>query len=194
MSSTLSHEAPRRRLTGRQAESAEALVDAAEAEVEVSGYDGLSVRSAARRAGIAPATAYTYVSSKDHLLAELLWRRLAAVEETHLDPTSSLTERLGIEVAALNQITEGSPAVLAACTQALLNASVDVTALRIRIGAEVHRRLATACGPDAAEVADVLVTTYFGALISAGMGHLSYDEVPSLVVRAARLMTVGENR
>ena len=70
----VAHEAPRRWLTERQAEAVDQLVDAAEAEVEASGYDGLSVRNVARRAGVAPATAYTYFSSKDHLLAELLWR------------------------------------------------------------------------------------------------------------------------
>ena len=43
------------------------------------GYDGLTVRTVARRAGVAPATAYTYFASKDHLLAEVLWRRLQAL-------------------------------------------------------------------------------------------------------------------
>ena len=37
------------------------------------------MRSAAERAGVAPATAYTYFASKDHLLAEVLWRRMEAL-------------------------------------------------------------------------------------------------------------------
>ena len=69
-------EATRRRLTPRQAEVVMALVRATEAEVEEVGYSGLTVRSVARRAGVAPATAYNYFSSKDHLLAEVLWRRM----------------------------------------------------------------------------------------------------------------------
>ena len=36
----------------------------------------LTVRNVARRAGVAPATAYTYFASKDHLVAEVFWRRL----------------------------------------------------------------------------------------------------------------------
>ena len=48
-------------------------------EVEEVGYAGLTVRIVARRAGVAPATAYTYFSSKDHLLAEVLWRRMQAL-------------------------------------------------------------------------------------------------------------------
>jgi len=72
-------EATRRRLTQRQAEVVQQLVDATAKEVDEEGYPGLTVRNVARRAGVAPATAYNYFSSKDHLLAELLWRRMNAL-------------------------------------------------------------------------------------------------------------------
>ena len=52
-------------------------MDAAADEARERGYEGMTVRSVARRAGVAPATAYTYFASKDHLLAEVLWRRHA---------------------------------------------------------------------------------------------------------------------
>ena len=183
---------PRRRLTDRQVEAIDALIAAAEIEVEEVGYDGLSVRSVARRAGVAPATAYNYVSSKDHLLAELLWRRVAAVPMVQVDPTVALAERLATTVDALASVTTGSPAVIAACTQGLLSSNVDVVALRIRIGSEIHRRIAAAAAPADEVVAAVLVTTYFGALLSAGMGHMAYEDVPQFVVSAARLMAAGE--
>ena len=183
---------PRRRLTDRQVEAIDALIVAAEVEVEEVGYDGLSVRSVARRAGVAPATAYNYVSSKDHLLAELLWRRVAAVPMVQVDPTVALAERLATTVDALASVTTGSPAVIAACTQGLLSSNVDVVALRIRIGSEIHRRIAAAAAPADEVVAAVLVTTYFGALLSAGMGHMAYEDVPQFVVSAARLMAAGE--
>ena len=183
---------PRRRLTDRQVEAIDALIAAAEIEVEEVGYDGLSVRSVARRAGVAPATAYNYVSSKDHLLDELLWRRVAAVPMVQVDPTVALAERLATTVDALASVTTGSPAVIAACTQGLLSSNVDVVALRIRIGSEIHRRIAAAAAPADEVVAAVLVTTYFGALLSAGMGHMAYEDVPQFVVSAARLMAAGE--
>ena len=183
---------PRRRLTDRQVEAIDALIAAAEIEVEEVGYDGLSVRSVARRAGVAPATAYNDVSSKDHLLAELLWRRVAAVPMVQVDPTVALAERLATTVDALASVTTGSPAVIAACTQGLLSSNVDVVALRIRIGSEIHRRIAAAAAPADEVVAAVLVTTYFGALLSAGMGHMAYEDVPQFVVSAARLMAAGE--
>ena len=34
----------------------------------------------AARAGVSPATAYTYFASKDHLFAELFWRLVEADE------------------------------------------------------------------------------------------------------------------
>ena len=76
-------EATRRRLTERQAEVVAELVRAAEVEVDEVGYDGVTVRGVARRAGVAPATAYNYFSSKDHLLAEVLLAAPAGARSGH---------------------------------------------------------------------------------------------------------------
>jgi hypothetical protein len=42
-------------------------------------------------------------------------------------------------------------------------------------------------------VLDVLQITYTGAVLSAGMGHLSFDAVPSLMAEATALMS-GKGR
>src|SRR4051812_12952951 len=76
MSGELMTESTRRRLTGRQADTVRRLTDAAVEEVRETGFDGLTVRNVARRAGVAPATAYTYFASKNHLITEVFWRRL----------------------------------------------------------------------------------------------------------------------
>jgi TetR/AcrR family transcriptional regulator, cholesterol catabolism regulator len=189
----LVHEAPRRWLTERQAEAVDQLVDAAELEVEATGYDGLSVRNVARRAGVAPATAYTYFSSKDHLLAELLWRNVATVAPPATDPSAPLADRVVHTVEELGAIIGRSPALVAACTQALLSSNPDVKGLRDRIGAAIRRRLAAAVGPDGdPEVVSVLLTTYFGAMLMAGMGHMTFAAVPGFVADAARLMTAQD--
>ncbi len=189
MTEALVHETTRRRLTERQAGLVDQLVDAAEEEVVETGYDGLSVRNVARRAGVASATAYTYFSSKDHLLAELLWRRIRAVPDPGSVASAPLGERLGTAVRDLGKITGGSPDVVAACTQALLSSNPDVKDLRDRIGADIRRRVAVAVGEDGdPSMVGVLVTTYFGALLVAGMGHMDYGTVPEFVVKAAGLM------
>lgn len=185
--------APRRHLTERQAEAVDHLVDAAALEVAASGYDALSMRGIAKRAGVASATAYTYFSSKDHVLGELLLRRVLAVPEIDVDPSAPLPDRLGRVIDGLGAITTGDPEVVAACTQALLSSHPDVKRLRDHIGIEVARRVAAAAArPIDDRFVRVVVTTYFGALLMAGMGHMPYPEVPTFVADAARLMTATD--
>src|SRR5690606_23747154 len=52
--------APRRHLSDRQARTVAGLLDATVDELREVGFDGLTVRNVARRAGVAPATAYNY--------------------------------------------------------------------------------------------------------------------------------------
>lgn len=181
-------EATRRRLTPRQAEVVDALVRATEAEIEQVGYAGLTVRSVARRAGVAPATAYNYFSAKDHLLAEVLWRRMRALQPVDPDPGRPMAERLRETVAAM-AFTSESAALVDACTVALLSPNPDVKHLRDRIGAQIHRRLATALGPEVDPlVVRVLETSFSGALLAAGMGHMAAADIPSFLADAAVLM------
>jgi hypothetical protein len=81
---------------------------------------------------------------------------------------------------------------VAVCTTALLADGPDVKRVRTRIGVEIGRRLASALGPGAdPSVLSVLQVTYTGAILSAGMGHLAFDAVPSLMAQAVALMTDG---
>lgn len=177
----------RRHLSERQAEVMERLVAAAAEESEVRPYAGISVRTIAKRAGVAPATAYTYFSGKDHLLAEVLWRRMQA--SPHLvDVNLPLGERVAATVRTMGFGTMETPSV-SVCTRALLADGPDVKRVRTRIGVEIGRRLAAALGPGAdPSVLGVLQVTYTGAILSADMGHLSFDAVPTLMAEAVALM------
>lgn len=180
----------RRHLSERQAEVMERLVAAAGDEAEERPYGEITVRTIAKRAGLAPATAYTYFSGKDHLLAEVLWRRMQS--SPHLvDVNLSLADRVAATARTMGFDPMESPAV-AVCTTALLSDGPDVKRVRTRIGVEIGRRLAAALGPSAdPSVLGVLQVTYTGAILSAGMGHLSYDAVPTLMVEAVALMRGG---
>lgn len=182
-------EATRRRLSPRQAEVVALLVQATEDEIDAVGYPGLTVRNVARRAGVAPATAYNYFSSKDHLLAEVLWRRMQGLAPADVDTDRSVHERVAEAVRAMVLFTTESPALVDACTVALLSATPDVKHLRDRIGADIHRRLAAAVGPGVDPlVVRVLETSFSGALLAAGMGHMSSTDIPEFVADAARLL------
>lgn len=79
MSGKTKFESTRRRLTQQQAETVDRLTAAAITVLRDKGFADLTVRMVAAEAGVAAATAYTYFSSKSHLVAELFWRRLDAV-------------------------------------------------------------------------------------------------------------------
>src|ERR1700722_2408012 len=123
-------EGTRRRLSPRQAEVVMQLVRATDEEVEEVGYGGLTGRTVARRAGVAPAPAYPYFSSKDHLLAEVLWRRMEALPPVEVDGGVPVTERLADAVRSMVLFTAESPALVDACTVALLSPNPDVKHLR----------------------------------------------------------------
>jgi AcrR family transcriptional regulator len=180
--------AGRRHLSERQAEVMERLIVAASEEAVERPYADISVRTIAKRAGVAPATAYTYFSGKDHLLAEVLWRRMQSSPNL-VDLTVPLPDRVADTVRSMGFDAMGSPAV-AVCTTALLGDGPDVMRVRARLGAEIGRRLAAALGAGAdPAVLNVLQVTYTGALLSAGMGHLAFDAVPPLLAEATALMT-----
>jgi AcrR family transcriptional regulator len=177
-----------RMLTGRRADTVERLVEATVAEVTTAGYDGLTVRSVARRAGVAPATAYTYFSSKGHLVAEVFWRRLDS-----LDPASqgrgSAAQRIGAAIGDVATLVAREPGLAHACTAALMGNDPDVARLRDRIGTTIRGRLADALGPDAdPAVLDALDLAFSGALVRAGTGTLSYDELGDRMAAIAEVI------
>jgi AcrR family transcriptional regulator len=189
---TVTAEDSRRRLTPKQVAVVERLVEAAADEARDLGYEGTTVRGAAKRAGVAPATAYTYFASKDHLLAEVLWRRMDTVPD-RIVPTGSDLERVDAELALLGLFMADDPVLAAACTTALLGSGPEVRAVRVRFGAEVHRRLQRALGEVDPSVLEGLELAYSGAMLWAGMGHLDFAQVPVVLGRLAAELLDGRS-
>ncbi len=189
MSSTSTSEVGRRDLGGRQADRVDALVAATVAELRVNGYDGLTVRNVARRAGVAAATAYTYFGSKDHLVAEVFWRRLAALPEPVVDDRSPIVERVTTTLRELALLVADEPELSAASTTAILAQDADVQRLRDRIGAAFNDRLRASLGEDVdPTVLRALNLILSGALLQAGMGYFSYAELADRMHEVAALV------
>jgi AcrR family transcriptional regulator len=183
---------PRRRLAGRPADTVDRLVEAAVGEVRATGYDGLTVRNVAARAGVAPATAYTYFASKDHLVAEVFWRRLRDLPPVRIDRRAGPATRAARAMREVALLVADEPELAAACTTALLAGDPEVKQLRDRIGAAIHARLTEALGPDAdPAVVDALDLAWSGAMLQAGMGHLAYRDLPERFRSVAVLVTGG---
>src|SRR5437660_115197 len=128
----LATEPTRRQFSERQAGIVRRLVDAAVQELRLVGYDGLTVRNVARRAGVAPATAYTYFGSKNHLITEVFWRRLQALPP--VPPDGGAADRVVAVLRELALLVSDEPALAAACTTAMLGGDPEVRHLRNLIG------------------------------------------------------------
>ena len=180
-------ESTRRRLTPKQADTIARLGSAALAVLGREGYGGLTIRLVAAEAGVGAATAYTYFSSKEHLVAEVFWRRLAAAPPPVLD-----ADPVGQVVAVMRQIAllvADEPAFAAAVTKALLARDPDVEHLRRRIGREIRARLRAALGGDGhQDVVAALDLLTAGALMHAGVRQGSYAEIADRMERSTRLL------
>lgn len=190
MSSQLSS-TPRRSLNGRQVELVERLLAAAAEELEQVGHEQLSIRAVAQRAGVSPATAYTYLASKDHLFAEVFWRLLAASPGP--PPTGRTpAERVQQAVRHLAEVIAGSPAAAAAATKSLLGNDPQVQRLRLQIGGLFVDRFRAAVGEGAdRRVLEALSFAFSGALLHAGMGQFPYEELGDRLDPAVALIMGG---
>ncbi|BBY26626.1 TetR/AcrR family transcriptional regulator [Mycolicibacterium sediminis] len=181
-------ESTRRRLTAKQADTVDRLGKAALDLLNRDGFAGLTVRRVAAEAGVGAATAYTYFSSKEHLVAEVFWRRLAAAPPaTHDSPDAA--SRVVEVLSHIALLVADEPEFAGAVTNALLGRDPDVEVLRQRIGRDIRDRLTAALEPQPdPDVIDSLEMLYSGALVRAGMGYSSYAEIARRLEKSARLM------
>lgn len=168
---------PRQGLNARQSETVERLLAAGLEELRAVGHEALTVRTVATRAGVSPATAYTYLASKNHLFAELFLRFLAEDGDREPEGTGP-AERLQSVTRHLTTRLAGAPELAAAVTPALLGTDPDVARLRLRIGGEFVHRFETALGADAnPDVVEAVTLAFSGALLQGGMGLMTYTEM-----------------
>ncbi|WP_280232649.1 TetR/AcrR family transcriptional regulator [Nocardia cyriacigeorgica] len=181
-------EATRRRLTEKQADTVDKLTKAAVEVLAREGFAGMTIRMVAAAAGVGTATAYTYFSSKEHLVAEIFWRRLAASPSPVSDDPDPKV-RVVAELRTIAMLVADEQQVSGAVTSALLGRDPDVAHLRARIGGEIRKRIVRALGPDADDdVVESLELLYAGALVRAGMGYGSYSEIADRIETSALLI------
>ena len=181
-----------RRRNKRQEETVRRVLDAAVDMLHQSSYSDLTMRAVAARAGVAPATAYTYFSSKNALIAEVYLRRVQNVP-LFTDVNQTTQQRVTAQLHELALLVADEPEVAAATTTALMGDEPEVRQVRDKIGLEVRRRIASALGPGAwPEVLATLEMVFYGALVQAGSGSITYyqmadrlDSVVSLIMGSA---------
>lgn len=184
------YEAPRQGLNLRQAETVDKLLVAGLAELRDVGHEALTIRSVAQRAQVSPATAYTYLASKNHLFAELFWRHITS-EVADPAETGEPVVRVQAAVRALTDRIVQEPELAAAVTPALLGSSPDVERLRLKIGGEFVNRIQSALGASGDDVLDVLLLTFQGGLLQAGMGLTTYEQLTARLEAAVAVIMRG---
>ena len=185
-----SGQAPRNR---RQEETFRKVLAAGIETLREKSYADLTVRAVAARAKVAPATAYTYFSSKNHLIAEV-YLDLVRQVPYFTDVNDPMPNRVDKALRHLALVVADEPEVSAACTTALLGGGADpaVSAARDRIGAEIHRRISTAIGPGAnPTTVSALEMAFFGALVQAGSGEFTYHQIADRLTYVVRLILTG---
>ncbi|MGE0215535.1 TetR/AcrR family transcriptional regulator [Mycolicibacterium sp.] len=181
-------ESTRRRLTAKQADTVDRLGRAAVELLGREGFRGLTVRRVAAEAGVGSATAYTYFSSKEHLVAEVFWRRLVNSPRSVDESDDAATKVVGV-LRHIARLVGDEPEFAGAVTTALLGKDPDVDVLRLRIRADIQERLAAALGPETdPDVIDTLEMLYAGALVRVGMGYATYREIAERLEKSARLL------
>jgi AcrR family transcriptional regulator len=175
-------------LTAKQAATVDRLGRAAVDVLSREGFSGLTIRMVASEAGVGAATAYTYFSSKEHLVAEVFWRRLASTPVPPDDSPDPIERVVGV-LRHIALLVADEPELAGAVTTALLGKDPDVEHLRFRIGRDIHQRLTSALGMQCdSNVVESLEQLYAGALVRAGMGYASYTEIAARLEASARLL------
>jgi AcrR family transcriptional regulator len=181
----------------RQEETFRKVLAAGVEVLRETSYADLTVRAVAARAKVAPATAYTYFSSKNHLIAEVYLDLVRRVPY-FTDVNEPMPTRVDKALRHLALVVADEPEVAAACTAALLGARGDpaVRSVRDRIGAEIHRRITSAIGPDAdPRTVSVLEMAFFGALVNAASGAYTYHQIADhLGYGVGLILKTRENR
>ncbi|HYQ66971.1 TetR/AcrR family transcriptional regulator [Actinophytocola sp.] len=184
----------RRIVDGRRADTVQRLLTAALDEVRAVPYSDLTVRSVAKRADVSPATAYTYFSSKEHLVCAILWQQVQDLPAPQAKPRRSPAAALADAVRGITEVFTREPDLSRACTTALLTDDPEVRRLRDQLGAELLRRVAGAIGPMSPTARETLTMAFVGALVLAGTGYLSFEDVPRKLAKVTDLLLSNPRR
>jgi AcrR family transcriptional regulator len=167
------------------------VLNAAVALLRETKYSELTVRAIAARAEVSPATAYNYFKSKNGLIAEV-YLRLVRTVPLFVDVNQTTHERVTQEIHALAMLGAEEPEIAAATTTALMGDEEELKPVREQIGIEVRRRLTAALGPGVpTNVLSAVEYVFYGAMVRAGTGFLTYDTVGSHLDGVIELILQG---
>jgi AcrR family transcriptional regulator len=167
--------------------------DAARALASEGGYDAVTIREVADRAGIARATVYRYFSSKDHLLAEVIvqWGQEIIVDlKSDLRSGRTPAEQIGAVFAGAVERGMQEPRLIE--TALAVAVSRDPNASRPGVWSLIDGFVDAAVGDDVFRERETLVQVLgyvlFSALVNLVSGRTELAEATAVLESAAGLL------
>lgn len=180
---------PRQWLSERQSATVASLLEAGLDEVREVGFEKLTIRSVAERAGVTHTTVYSYFTSKAHLISELHMRQTWAMPTPEVSAGESFVGRVRAAFEGPAGALAADPVLARAVFMAIIADEPEVRRLRSAVGAELVGRLRTALGPfDDPELVSTLFLAYSGAMMLVGTGTRDFLEVIPRIETVARLI------
>jgi AcrR family transcriptional regulator len=178
-----------RPLSATQAATRRRLIEAAIELADEGGYDAVTVRSVAARAGLSAPTAYQYFGSKDHLLVDALVD-LVSQTTVALDaapsPGPTPAERAATSLRRAVKRVEDHPELYTAMTRAYISGTASVAHARAAMEASMRRWIEVAVGDDAdPDVQEVLEDVLFANMVGLVTGRRDPAEIGDALDRAA---------
>ncbi len=186
---------PRRSLSERRSVTVSALLDAGLNELDDVGYDKMTIRSVAQRAGVTHTTAYSYFTSKAHLISELYWRQMQSLPVPEVADGEPFVGRVRAAFEAPVAMLAVNPALARSIFVSIISDEADVRRLRGAVARVLIDRLRTALGSfDDPELVDTLFMAYSGAMMFAGTGNQNFPDVLARMETVARQIDPDWNR
>ncbi len=180
---------PRQSLSTRQARTVGGLLEAGLEQIREVGYEELSLRTVAARAGVTHTTAYSYFGSKAHLVVAIFWDHLEALPDPVLDQGAPLGDRLSAALHDPGRLFLDEPELTEAASAALLRTEPDIRRVRDQVGGELSRRIGLALGPDADPwISEIILMAFSGGMLEAGMGYFDFAGVVERIRRLGELV------
>jgi AcrR family transcriptional regulator len=184
-----------RSLSATKAATRRRLLDAARELATAGGYDAVTMRAVAERAGVSPPTAYQYFSSRDHVLVDVLIDLASATTAVVTARPSRRRDPVERTVATLRRVVqrmEDEPELFVALIRAYVSGAPEVRHARAAMQSSMRDWTESALGdapvPDRDGVISILESVLFAGLVSLVIGGCSPADLGDDLERATRLL------
>ena len=182
-----------RPLSRTQAATRHRLLDAACELAAEGGYEAVTMRQVATRAGVSAPTAYLYFTSKDHVLVDVLVDLMGQTSASLAAKPSRAQTPVDRTVATLRRAVahvEDRPHLYVALTRAYIAGTPDVAHARNTLEASMRGWIDLALGErdvgDRDSVVMILENVLFANMVSLVTGARAPGDVADELERAAR--------